>query len=54
MSRTPGRVRAAAPVLGEHNRSSLESWLGMDDEEFAGYEETGIFEQKPRETRGFW
>jgi CoA:oxalate CoA-transferase len=54
MSRTPGRVRAAAPVLGEHSRSSLESWLGMSDEEYERYEATGVFEQKPRETRGFW
>jgi len=54
MSRTPGRVRAAAPILGEHNRSQLKSWLGMDDAEFARYEAEGVFEQKPRETRGFW
>jgi len=54
MSRTPGRVRAAAPVLGEHNRSQLSSWLGMDNDEYQRYEDEGIFEQKPRETRGFW
>jgi len=47
-------VRAAAPILGEHNRSQLKSWLGMDDAEFARYEAEGVFEQKPRETRGFW
>lgn len=54
MSRTPGRVRAAAPVLGEHSRSALASWLKMDDAEYARYETERVFEQQPRETRGFW
>jgi CoA:oxalate CoA-transferase len=54
LSRTPGRVRKAAPVLGEHNRSSLREWLDMGDEEYARYEAQGIFKQVDPKIRGFW
>lgn len=54
MSRTPGTVRAAAPVLGEHAREALGSWLGMGDEEFARYEAEGIFNESDRTLRSFW
>ena len=54
LSRTPGRVRKAAPVLGEHNRSSLREWLGMGDGEYARYEAQGIFKQVDPKIRGFW
>lgn len=54
LSRTPGRVRKAAPILGEHNRSSLQGWLGLSDEEYTGYESQGIFKQVSRDVRGFW
>jgi len=54
LSRTPGRVRKAAPVLGEHNRSSLREWLGMGDEEYARYEAQGVFQQVDPKIRGFW
>ncbi len=54
LSRTPGRVRAAAPLLGQHNRSALESWLGLSDGEFEQYEAAEVFKQVGRETRGFW
>ena len=54
LSRTPARVRAAAPVLGQHTRSSLQGWLNLSDEEYAGYEAQGIFRHVGREIRGFW
>jgi CoA:oxalate CoA-transferase len=54
LSRTPGRVRKAAPVLGEHNRSSLREWLDMGDEEYTRYEAQGVFKQVDPKIRGFW
>ncbi|MBW1797311.1 MAG: CoA transferase, partial [Deltaproteobacteria bacterium] len=32
LSKTPGRVRAAAPLLGEHTEEILKSLLGYSDE----------------------
>lgn len=54
LSRTPGRVRKAAPVLGQHTRSKLVQWLDMGDEEYAKYEAQGIFETVDPKIRGFW
>jgi crotonobetainyl-CoA:carnitine CoA-transferase CaiB-like acyl-CoA transferase len=41
LSRTPTRVRSAAPALGEHSLEILRE-LGMDDDAIAGLAETGI------------
>ena len=35
LSRTPGRVHRAAPLLGEHNEYVYRDLLGLTDEEFA-------------------
>jgi crotonobetainyl-CoA:carnitine CoA-transferase CaiB-like acyl-CoA transferase len=54
LSRTPARVRTAAPLLGEHTRLALASWLGIADPEFSELEAAGVFQTVERETRGFW
>ena len=54
LSRTPGRVRAAAPLLGQHTHTALQSWLDISDDQFAQYEREGVFRQVERTLRGFW
>jgi crotonobetainyl-CoA:carnitine CoA-transferase CaiB-like acyl-CoA transferase len=41
-SRTPGRVRAPAPGLGEHNGLILGKWLGCSQEEITALGRAGI------------
>ena len=33
LSRSPGRVQGAAPMMGEHNRYILKKYLGYSDKE---------------------
>jgi len=54
LSRTPGKVYSAAPLLGEHGREALGSWLGMGDADYQAYEAAGVFQQTERSLRGFW
>jgi len=42
LSRTPPVVGAAAPLLGQHTRQVLISWLGLDDSTIGRLEEEGI------------
>lgn len=42
LSRTPGRLGSAAPLLGEHTESVLLETLGMDVEEFNELRNTGV------------
>jgi crotonobetainyl-CoA:carnitine CoA-transferase CaiB-like acyl-CoA transferase len=43
LSETPGRVRSAAPCLGEHNEDVFKGWLGLSDEEYRALEADGVF-----------
>ena len=43
LSRTPARVRAAAPSLGEHNQHVLEKILGYDDDKITDLVASGVF-----------
>lgn len=43
-SKTPGRIRRRAPMLGEHNTYVLESVLGLDQSEVDRYTEEGVLE----------
>lgn len=54
LSRTPGMVRSAAPLLGQHTRAALSEWLNMNEDEYASLEKQGIFRQVPRQLKGFW
>jgi crotonobetainyl-CoA:carnitine CoA-transferase CaiB-like acyl-CoA transferase len=51
LSRTPGRVRGPAPLLGEHTRHALQTWIGLSEEEIDAYADKGIFTIIPVETR---
>jgi crotonobetainyl-CoA:carnitine CoA-transferase CaiB-like acyl-CoA transferase len=42
LTRTPGRVRAPGPELGEHNREVLIGELGLDEETLAELSELGV------------
>ena len=44
LSKTPGRPRAAAPCLGEHNASVCTEILGLSDEEFVQLLVEGVLE----------
>jgi crotonobetainyl-CoA:carnitine CoA-transferase CaiB-like acyl-CoA transferase len=44
---TPGRVRRAAPALGEHNREILAE-LGYSDTEVTDLERSGTVRKMPR------
>ncbi|MDK2867821.1 MAG: CoA:oxalate CoA-transferase [Clostridiales bacterium] len=43
MSRSPGSIRTAAPVLGEHTDEILKTLLGKSDEEIKALKAEGIF-----------
>jgi benzylsuccinate CoA-transferase BbsF subunit len=43
LGETPGRVRSAAPGLGEHNVEVFQGWLGLSPEEYRAYEAEGVF-----------
>ena len=47
MSRTPGRIRFAAPRLGEHSVEVLKNYLGMPDTEILSLVERGITGDTP-------
>lgn len=38
LSETPGAIRSAAPLLGQHTHEVLHEWLGLPDEEIARLE----------------
>lgn len=42
LSRTPGKVYATAPAVGEHNREVYSSWLGFDDGTLAELKAQGV------------
>lgn len=42
LSRTPGSIRTAGPELGEHNRAVFIDELGLSEDEFRSYAESGI------------
>jgi len=41
MSKTPGRISKAAPLLGEHTEEILTDLLGYSEEEVASLQEQG-------------
>lgn len=43
LSSTPGQNRTASPLIGEHTLEVMCDLLGMTNEEFAEYEEMGVF-----------
>jgi len=49
LSRTPGAVRWAAPVLGQHNDYVLRTILGKSDEEIEALRASGVLETTPVE-----
>ena len=50
-SRTPGKIRSAAPKLGEHNRAVLADMLGMSEDRVGALEESGVIGTRPVSTR---
>lgn len=47
MSRTPGHIRVAPPMYGEHNDWVLRDLLGLDDEAIAALEREGVVSREP-------
>ena len=43
LSETPGRVRSAAPRLGEHTTDVFRTWFGLSAEEYSALAEEGVF-----------
>ena len=43
LSETPGRVRSAAPRLGEHTEDLFKGWFGLSDEEYDAFKAEGAF-----------
>jgi crotonobetainyl-CoA:carnitine CoA-transferase CaiB-like acyl-CoA transferase len=44
---TPGEIKAAAPTLGQHNRSVLSDLLGFDDSRIADMRDSGVIGTSP-------
>jgi crotonobetainyl-CoA:carnitine CoA-transferase CaiB-like acyl-CoA transferase len=42
LSETPGAIRHAAPLLGQHTRATLRELLSLDEKEFAALESEGV------------
>lgn len=51
LSRTPGRVRGPAPLLGEHTRDALKDWIDIEDAEFESLEALEVFKAQPTQHR---
>ncbi len=47
LSRTPGRLRASGPRLGEHTHQILREWLGTSEDELRMWESSGAIFQAP-------
>jgi crotonobetainyl-CoA:carnitine CoA-transferase CaiB-like acyl-CoA transferase len=47
LSRTPGRIRLAAPLFAEHNDYVFGELLGLSAEDIAGLEERGVTARQP-------
>ncbi|CAP41557.1 unnamed protein product [Bordetella petrii] len=47
LSKTPGAIRTAAPLLGEHNDEVLRHMLGLSDDQIAALRQTGAFGAPP-------
>jgi crotonobetainyl-CoA:carnitine CoA-transferase CaiB-like acyl-CoA transferase len=43
LSETPGRVRSAAPCLGEHTADVFRTWFGLSAEEYSALADEGVF-----------
>jgi crotonobetainyl-CoA:carnitine CoA-transferase CaiB-like acyl-CoA transferase len=43
LSETPGRVRSAAPCLGQHNQDVFQSWFGLRADEYGALAAEGVF-----------
>lgn len=43
LSETPGRVRSAAPCLGEHNVEVFQDWFGLGADEYTELSALGVF-----------
>jgi crotonobetainyl-CoA:carnitine CoA-transferase CaiB-like acyl-CoA transferase len=43
LSGTPGRVRSAAPRLGEHTAEVFKDWFGLGASEFDKLSAQGVF-----------
>jgi len=43
LGETPGRVRSAAPCLGQHNQDVFQSWFGLSVDEYAALSAQGVF-----------
>ena len=46
-SKTPGRIKSAAPKLGEHNRTVLGDVLGVPEDEVGALEKSGVIGTRP-------
>jgi hypothetical protein len=44
---TPGEIKAAAPTLGQHNRSVLSDLLGFDDSRIVNMRDSGVIGTSP-------
>jgi len=47
LSKTPGRIRTPAPLLGEHNQRILKEYLGLSKEEISKLEEENVIGSAP-------
>jgi crotonobetainyl-CoA:carnitine CoA-transferase CaiB-like acyl-CoA transferase len=43
LSETPGRVRSAAPCLGQHNKDVFQRWFGLSADEYDALAAEGVF-----------